>query len=200
MPLPDLICGECLEYKPPATIICALEYRGLARELMLMFKFGGRLELGRTFSAILAEATTATELYRPERDELYREKTRPILLPVPSAHKRLRERGFSPAAKIALGLGKILDLPVVAFRGLKRRGAFVAQSRLSDRRARRQNVRDAFQSGFKTGQRLPSDIVVVDDVVTTGATAYAYVDVLRRAGIANVRIVAACRAIADKKR
>lgn len=198
MPLPDLICGECLERKPPATIICALEYRGLARELMLMFKFGGRLELGRTFSAILAEATTVTELYRPEHDELHRENTRPILLPVPSAHKRLRERGFSPAAEIALGLGKILDLPV-AFRGLKRRGAFVAQSRLPDRRARLRNVRDAFQSGFKTGQRLPSDIVLVDDVVTTGATAYACADVLRRAGIANVRIVAACRAMADKE-
>ena len=114
-----------------------------------MFKLGGRLELAGTFSAILAQATTVTEMYRPEHDELHREKTRPILISVPSAHKRLREQGFWPAAEIALGLGEILNLPV-AIRGLKRR--------------------DTFQSGFKTGQHLPSDIVLVDDVVTTGAT------------------------------
>ena len=120
-------------------------------------------------------------------------EARTVLIPVPSAQTRLRERGFSPAAEIALGLGKRLKLPVDVF-GLNRRGKFVAQSLMPDRRAREKNVRGAFAPGRGLKGRIPRAVILVDDVVTTGATAYACARTLANHGVRGITIAGVCRA------
>jgi ComF family protein len=177
LPIAGTVCGQCLIDPPLARTLCALEYRGLGRELILSFKFSLRFELGVTLSQVLADVL---------REETWHDC---LLVPVPPAAVRRHERGFSPAAEICIGLGKRLDLPFDIF-GLRRHGTFVAQSSISGARERRRNVRNMFSTSLNEISR----VVLVDDVVTTGATAQACARVLLSTGVSEVLVVAVCRA------
>ncbi|MGI9861399.1 phosphoribosyltransferase family protein [Moorella naiadis] len=109
-----------------------------------------------------------------------------LLIPVPLTPARLQSRGFNQAELLALSLGRELGL-VVTGRVLARVRETTPQVGLS-RQARWQNLAGAFQvleSGLIRGRRL----LLVDDVLTTGATAVACTVALRAAGAVSVRVV-----------
>lgn len=112
------------------------------------------------------------------------------LVPVPLHRVRLRERGFNQSLKLAKGISRITQQPVVE--ALRRRKNTRMQAALSAEE-RRRNVRDAFRVRSKvrvTGRR----ILLVDDVLTTGATAEACARVLLEAGAFEVRLAVVARA------
>ncbi len=121
------------------------------------------------------------------------EKPRPTLVPVPLSPARLRERGFNQAERLATGLASVAGWPVAA--ALERRRPARRQARLG-RRGRSANVRGLFRVADATTRGpAPARVLLVDDVVTTGATAEACARALRKAGSTPVGVVSFARAL-----
>lgn len=115
------------------------------------------------------------------------------LVPVPASPDRVRERGYDQAALIADEAGRRLQLPV--FRVLERTRATTAQFDL-DRAARATNLVDAFrvrEDIAAVGAIRDRWLVLVDDVITTGATLAACATALLDAGASAVSAVAVAR-------
>lgn len=120
----------------------------------------------------------------------YGELTFDAVCAVPLHHLRLRERGFNQAALLAASLARRLRLPVQG-RGLVRRRNTGTQTHLTARE-RLSNVKGAFgvrRSADWRGRRL----LLVDDVMTTGATVSACAGALKDAGAASVHVVTLAR-------
>ena len=156
--------------------IARFEYRFPLDRLVQRFKYGGDLAIGRWLAERLAERV--------------RDAARPDLLAVPPlAAARLRERGFNQALEIARTVGRRLRVPVDP-RAIERRRDTPPQASL-DRRARAANLRGAFACGVDVRGR---HVAIVDDVLTTGATADAIARVLKAAGAERVSAWAVARA------
>jgi len=105
-----------------------------------------------------------------------------VLVPVPLYPKRLRERGYNQASLLAKELGRLVGLPTVEDTLIRVKDA-VPQARTRSAIERRQNVQDA----FACNQRLEGrQILLIDDVCTTGATLDACASALKAAGAGSV--------------
>lgn len=140
-------------------------------------KYRRRRIVAQTLGALLAER------YPYGRDAL--------LVPVPLHPHRLRERGFNQALLLARALGRRRGLPV-ASRALVRRRATRAQPGLAAPE-RRRNLRDAFAVASPATVQS-RHIVLVDDVLTTGATADACARALVAAGAKRIDVYTVGRA------
>jgi ComF family protein len=116
--------------------------------------------------------------------------TSDVLVPVPLHPRRLRERGFNQSALLASEIGRLTGRPALA-EALVRRRDTAPQAGLSASE-RRKNVSDAF-AVRRRGSVAGRVVTVIDDVFTTGATAYACARVLRAAGAREVRLVTVAR-------
>ncbi|MCI0356420.1 MAG: ComF family protein [Acidobacteria bacterium] len=165
-------------------------YRDALRAALLLLKFQRRERLGIKLGALLVEAWDALWASRDVANVL--------VVPVPLHSVRQRERGYNQADLLARGLAEKLaksrrDAGLRFARGvLTKIKATPPQSGLS-RSARRENVRGAF--AVPVPERVRDRvIVVVDDVMTTGATLSACASVLKRAGAREVLAVTLARA------
>jgi ComF family protein len=145
-------------------------------------KYRGRRRVaGRLAEALLEDEPTRTLVGGSD-----------VLVPVPLHPRRLRERGFNQAALIARELGHRTGCPCVDG-ALVRRKDTAPQAGLSAA-ARRRNVAAAFavrRRGLVAGRV----VTLVDDVFTTGATAYACARSLREVGAREVRLLSAARVV-----
>ena len=152
---------------------------GPAREAILAFKHTGRDTLGRHLAELMAERSGPILADGPWD----------VLVPVPLHPRRERQRGFNQAAFLARHVGRRAGLPVAA-RALRRLRATPPQS--GDPADRRRNVRDAF-SVARPAQVAGRHVLLVDDVLTTGATANECARALRRAGARRVGVYTLAR-------
>jgi ComF family protein len=152
---PEAACGRCLK-RPPAfqAAWAPFVYAAPLAGLLTRFKFAGDLAAGRLLAELALDELPAG-LDRPQ-----------ALLPVPLHPRRLRERGYNQALELARPLARALALPLLP-QALQRALETPAQSGLSAL-ARRRNLRAAFRVAAR---RLPAHVALVDDVMTTGATA-----------------------------
>jgi ComF family protein len=173
-------CGACLRDPPPfAGCRCAVDYVFPWDGLIAAFKYRGRVELATALAARLIDALDGHERGWPE-----------LLLPVPLAPARLAERGYNQAWELARRVGARIGRPARADLLLRPLGG-PRQARL-DRQARRRNLRGSFAVADPAplaGRRL----ALVDDVLTTGATAAEASIALLRAGAAAVHVWALAR-------
>ena len=171
LPLPQAgHCGQCLQAPPPLGEAHAVfDYAFPLDRLLPRLKFHRDFAAGRVLVQCMAERLAP--LQRPD-----------ALLPIPLHHARLRGRGYDQALELARPLSRALGIPLFE-NALARRKRTRAQSRL-DADARQRNLRDAFHVDI--GITLPAHVVLVDDVMTTGATLHAAARVLHRAGVQRV--------------
>lgn len=154
------------------TARAALVYTGPARDAIMAFKLGGERRAGRWLSAQMAP--------------LLRHDAR-LLTFVPSGKQGMRERGFNPAEVLARGIGRIAGVPVRAPLVRRRQTADLGGM---DKAGRETALAHAFGA-----RSVPKDVVLVDDLLTTGATANACAQALRDAGAEDVHVITLARTL-----
>jgi ComF family protein len=176
-----LACGRCRRGQSRFALGFSLgPYQGSLRTAIHELKYRGR----RRVAARLAEAVLAA----PEAARVLTRDA--VLVPVPLHPRRRRERGFNQSELLAAAIGQRCGLPVRAS-ALVRRKDTSSQTGLSAAQ-RRGNVAGAF-AVRRRPQVLSRVVVLVDDVVTTGATLRACAEALSRAGAAEVRVLTLAR-------
>ncbi|MBR9976887.1 MAG: ComF family protein [Bacteroidetes bacterium] len=119
---------------------------------------------------------------------------RPLLLPVPLHRIKRIERGYNQADAICRGLAYECELEWDHNLLLRTRYTTSQSASRLDRDERQANVRKAFTvNGLRAEQLRGRPLIIVDDLVTTGATIGACVDVLIQSGFSDVRILAVAR-------
>ena len=179
----DALCGACIR-KPPVydRARAAFVYEGAGRELILAFKMADRSWLAPRLAAWLYRAAAPL---LPDAD---------LVVPVPLHRWRLLARRFNQAAVLA-GLLARRAGTAISSDLLVRTRRTRPQVRLSGPE-RRRNVRGAFAVRHARAPLVNGrSILLVDDVMTTGATASACARALRKAGAARVDVVTIARAV-----
>lgn len=187
------LCEECwrrLPWAEPARLprsspldgaVSVWAYEGPARELVQALKYRGMLWLVPFLGRELARAAR----------RLPGGETADAVTAVPLHPTRLRERTFNQADALARCLAQELGLPC-RLGLLRRRLPTHAQPGLS-RKERFRNVRGAFQAAEAPASPAPAHVLLVDDVLTTGATAETCALALKAAGVARVTVVTLAR-------
>lgn len=177
---PGAICGLCLSRPPRFESARSMGlYRGYLKDLILMMKYRPEAKAAFALAGLMAQAYTRLfGAFEPD-----------AVVPVPLHTERFLEREFDQSGLVAADLARIRGWPFG--RWLMRRRPTPPQSRLS-RSGRRANVRGAF--GLTLGARPEgAAVLLVDDVLTTGATAREAARVLVRAGARSVHVYTAAR-------
>lgn len=117
-----------------------------------------------------------------------------IVVAVPTTTSRARQRGYNQAAMLARPLAAALRLPVVE--ALTRVGARGSQTELAPTE-RRANVRGAFGPGPDSRSVVDRPVLLIDDVLTTGATASEAATVLAEVGATSVHVLTFARALPE---
>lgn len=154
--------------------VVALRYTEAVAYTIRALKFHDRTSLAQPMAAFMTEALEAISP-RPSFD---------LIVPLPLHPKRLRARGYNQAALLARAMAKPLGAEV-ADELLERVRPTARQSSLPDVSARIANVMGAFRAEMPA-QVAGRTILLVDDVLTTGASLYAATTALREAGAADV--------------
>ena len=168
-----ITCGTCLSTPPPlARCVAAVDYGWPWRALLARYKFQGHSGWAPALAGRMRASPGATELLAAADR----------VLPMPLSHERLAERGYHQAWLLARALA-----PDKAEEGLLLRVRHTPSQRGLPRSERLANVRGAFaieplRAHQVRGQRL----LLVDDVMTSGASLYSAAQVLRQAGAAEV--------------
>ncbi len=159
-------------------------FAGTARKLVHDFKFADRQELRVLLGNWLAAA--GGELLSDAH----------LILPVPMSRRRLFWRKFNQSAILAHELGRRSNLPVDTT-SLRRRRATKPQVGLT-RAQRRDNMEGAFAVLKRHRLRIQgANILLIDDVITTGATVNACARALKRAGAARIDVLAVAMVAGD---
>lgn len=177
---PAHVCGSCRSRKPSYTRAWSLfPYESPLRDLVHLLKYHNKMVLGSVLGRLMCEHLPAF----PELD---------LVLPVPPAPHRLREREYNQslllADAIAHAIGKPLD-----WSSLVRIRQTTPQTALS-RSARLKNLRRTFAVA-RPGRISSQRVLLVDDVFTTGTTVNECAKAIRKAGGAEVYVVTLARTL-----
>ena len=191
------ICADCLESLPNfegekpqvmyADDLCVtLFYDGAVRSSFLRFKFSGRDFYAEPFGRWMAGRIA---------DELGRSFDRVCWVPV--SKKRRRERGYDQSELLARCVARQLALPADA--ALQKHAERGPQSRINDAGERRKNASGAFS--VRPGAQIAGrELLLIDDIVTTGATLSECCRILKQAGAKRVACAAFASPCKEKER
>ena len=177
----EILCGGCLRdfdaqdnafYAAGLDFVyAACEYSEAARHVTFRFKYEGKRILARDMAGLVLRRFGVIG--------------GDVLIPVPLHRKRMKERGFNQAELLAVELSRLMGMP--AYDAMERTRDTRRQFEL-DVTKRAANVENAF--GIREGFDAEGlDVVLVDDILTTGVTAGECAQVLRRAGAKSVGLI-----------
>jgi ComF family protein len=181
-PLP-VVCLECQQWSPAFDCVVApCRFGGVVREVVHQLKYDGKRHLRHLVSDWMQEGLSDARLRDPPAD---------VLVPVPLHWWKQRLRGFNQAEVLAAELS--LSTGVRMIGALRRVRSTGTQTQLA-REERRANVRGAFATRPACERQIRErHVLLVDDVLTTGATLDACARALLRGGAASVRALTAAR-------
>jgi ComF family protein len=174
-------CESCLRH-PPAWDrgAAAMLYRGAGRRMVLALKHGDRLDMVRPLAGWMAQAGRA-QLADAE-----------IIAPVPLHWRRMVRRRYNQSAELARALSRRSGVPLAA--DLLRRRRFTVPQERMDRATRASNQSGAFAVNPRRVAALACRrVLLVDDVLTSGATLSNCAETLRAAGAARIDVLVLCR-------
>lgn len=175
---------RCLQRLNIAASVSIFEYSPFMRKIIKSIKY----RLAREILNELLDNVTTDHL-----SELLRFKkvlSGALIQPIPLSRSKLKSRGFNQASILAGFFSSVLGLKVADY--LTRKNNGTPQAELKSRRERYGNIRGAF--GLRPGVRVrDKKIILVDDVVTTGATAYEAARILGRAGAGPIYVLTIAR-------
>lgn len=175
------ICGACLEKKPLYAMARAVvSFETVIMEVIHKFKYNRDLALGDALGSLFAEFSFPDLNFSDYK----------MLIPVPLHKKKLQERGFNQALLLAKRMGKKYSLPV-NFSLLKRHKFTLTQTGLNQRE-REENIKGAF-SVIGKKEAVGENIILIDDVFTTGATVNECTRTLLEAGACRVSVLTLAR-------
>ena len=181
----DVLCDDCLAVgRPWSAGRAALLYRDNARRIVLALKHGDRMELARPAAEWLRQA--AAPLIRPET----------VVVPVPLHWWRLIRRKYNQAALLSAALARAAGVAHCPDLLTRRRNTGSQEGRTRDDRFA--NLRGAFAVAPRRAGRIAGrPVLIVDDVMTSGATFAAAAEACLAAGASHVDVVALARVAKD---
>jgi ComF family protein len=179
-------CGLCRRAQPPFVKAVAYgSYESGLRELIHLLKFEQVRPAAAVLGGMLAQALTGLESAWTQRPV--------VVVPVPLHARKLRQRGFNQSELIAQHAVKLTGRMTVHSRVLERRRETESQIGLT-RHQRRENLRGSFIVA-RPQEIAGREILLVDDVFTTGTTVSECARVLRRAGASKIFVATVARTL-----
>lgn len=180
------LCGRCFPVKRPSAehVFVPLIYAGAAKRAMLRFKYYMHPSYAEAFAALIAEKMLSYE--KPCKPD--------FITFVPQNKSTHFIRGYNQSELIARRLSEILRIPCVPC--LVRKDG-IARNATLNASLRRKNVKLGY---FPTDKKLDGTALLVDDVLTTGATVFYCASLLRKMGCKKVYCAAAlirCKEVSD---
>ena len=180
-----VLCDDCLDHpRPWAQGRAVLTYSGTGRKLVLALKHGDRLDLARPFGGWLAR--TAAPLLHHDT----------VIVPIPLHRMRLLKRRYNQSALLARELARHTGLPWCPDALVRNRRTLVHEG--LSREERHINMRGAITGHVTKHLRLKGRaVLIVDDVMTSGATFAAATKAAIAAGARQVDVLALARVAKD---
>lgn len=179
------LCRFCRSAPPPFAWGRHLAvYDGHLQAHLHKLKFENRRTIARPLGSLLGRLLARRRI-----------SPRAVVVPIPLHGKRLRERGYNQAALLAEAVANVLDRPYLDS-VLVRRKETLAQARLT-LQERQRNVQGAFLC-VEPARVAKREVIVIDDVFTTGSTCTAAAMALLRAGAASVAVACVAVAVSDQ--
>ena len=180
--IPYFLCGNC-RIAPPlfdrALSVCL--YHGIVKDIISAYKYQNKPSLGYDLVSMILNSLKEGII----------ELSPGLIIPVPLHRKRLKERGYDQASLLAFGIGRQLNIPV-SFENLIRTRYTIPQVNLSGYE-RTKNVRGAFS--IRDNEELKDKVILlIDDVLTTGATIKECVKLMRGASADKIHVLTFARA------
>ena len=160
-----------------ATSLFYYEAHSETANILYELKYKSHPEIGEVMGRMMAKELQPSGFF----DEI------DGIIPVPLAKKRLRQRGYNQSLEIARGISEMTGLPI--YNKVVRRNAFEGSQTSKGRWERNENVEGVFELKDATAIQ-GKHILIVDDVVTTGATVIACAQELCKAGSIKVSVLA----------
>ena len=189
----DLICRECRrkytrsdaidqKMKVTGTAGCyaPLFYEGDVRSSLLRYKFQGQHAYAAVYGEFLSKCIDENKI------------SCDIITWVPLSRQRLRSRGYDQAKLLGEEIAQRTGFAIAPL--LKKVRNTQAQSRTGDAVSRRANIKDAY-TAINADQMIGKSVLLVDDIVTTGATLAECAKTLKAAGAGEIL----CLAVAKKR-
>jgi ComF family protein len=181
----DALCGTCMQDAPPYDKArAAFYYDDLTRSLITRYKYQDRTERTPLFGAMLARS--GHELIAHSE----------VIIPVPLHRRRLLTRKYNQSLLLAHAVADQCGLAVWPD-GLLRVRHTTPQAGLT-RAERQANVKGAFRVNHRYATSLRGRaVLLVDDVITTGATIHACTKILKSAGAAKIYVLTLAKTVRD---
>jgi len=182
-PAENHLCGDCLEKRPYFSFARAVfSYEDIILNAIHHFKYNRNISIGEILASFMADFSF------PDID--FTDYS--LMMPVPLHIKRLRERGFNQSLILARAIGEKQQIPVTF--SLLKRHKFTLTQTSSNKKERKQNIKGAFEVSNKK-EIAGKNIILVDDVYTTGATANECAKTLIKAGVQKVSVLTLARVL-----
>ena len=185
------LCADCLRQSPSvdATLV-AVAYAYPWSDLITHYKFGDK----PGWAPFFADLLLATEGVDKALSNLEKQD---LIIPMPLSVERLQQRGFNQAWELAVALARLSGSVAHTDAQLLLRVKHTRPQTELQREARQANVKGAFQlDPLRASLLIGRRVVLVDDVMTSGASLFAAASVVRSAGAAHITALAIARTAA----